>query len=304
MKQPWSKKEITQAVKLHKQGLSRKKIAQALNSNFKTTRTGDSVKHCLDSHVNNEDPKPLKILLFDLETSPITGRVWGLFDQNISLNQIVSDWHLMSWAAKWLGDPESSIMYMDQSKVKNVGDDYKIVKALWKLLDDSDIVLAHNANSFDVKKINARFAHYKLPPPSSYKVIDTLRIAKRHFAFTSNKLEYLTNKFCVKYRKSLHKQFSGFDLWKECLNGNKKAWKEMKDYNILDVLAMEELYLNHLMKWDKTINFNNLSGGVGIKCNCGSTRFNLKGFRYTKNARFKKLACSKCGAELEEKEKK
>src|SRR5579885_3368369 len=172
-----------------------------------------------------------KILLFDIETAPMLAHVWDLWDQNVGLNQIKSDWHILAWAAKWYGDPPHKIMYMDQRNVKNIADDRKILKGIWKLLNEADIVITQNGKAFDEKKLNARFIIQGFNPPSSFKHIDTRQIAKKRFAFTSNKLEYMTNKLCTKYKKLDHAKFYGFNLWSECLKGNIKAWKEMEKYN-------------------------------------------------------------------------
>jgi hypothetical protein len=242
-----------------------------------------------------------KVLILDIETAPIMGYVWTIWEQNVGLNQIFKDWHVLSWSAKWLGDPPSKVMYMDQRKAKNIEDDSAILKEIWKLIDACDIVLTQNGVSFDMKKLNARFIQNGMKPPSSYKHIDTKRIASRHFGFTSNKLEYLTDKLCTKYKKSKHKKFSGFDLWKECLAGNLAAWKEMEKYNKYDVLSLEELYTK-LRPWDSTINFNLYSDNTKIKCNCGGKTFTKNGFAYTATGKFQRYVCDKCGAESRDRE--
>ncbi len=43
-----------------------------------------------------------KILIIDIETAPIRGWVWGIWNQNVSIDQIQSDWFVLTWAAKWL----------------------------------------------------------------------------------------------------------------------------------------------------------------------------------------------------------
>jgi uncharacterized protein YprB with RNaseH-like and TPR domain len=239
-----------------------------------------------------------RVLLFDIETAPILGYVWGLFDQNVGLNQIHKDWHVLSWCAKWLGD--SKIHYMDQSAAKIIEDDKKILRGIWKLLDEADIVVTQNGKSFDVKKLNARFIIHGFQPPSSFKHIDTLRLAKKHFGFTSNKLEYMTNKLNKNYKKLAHKKFAGFELWKECLAGNKAAWAEMKKYNMYDVLSLEELYKT-LIPWDSVVNFNVYTEGELNMCKCGSTSFQKRGFYFTDVAKFQKHRCNNCGAETRSK---
>lgn len=129
-----------------------------------------------------------KVLIFDIETAPLMSYVWQLYDQNIGLSQVQSDWHVLAWSAKWLDDPTCKIMYMDQRYAPNIEDDSGILKEIWKMLDEADIVITQNGRKFDQKKLNARFILNGFKPPSSYKHIDTLVIARKHFGFTSNKL--------------------------------------------------------------------------------------------------------------------
>lgn len=243
-----------------------------------------------------------KVLLLDIETSPLISYTWGIWEQNVALNQIKSDWHVLSWSAKWLGDPPNKIMYMDQRNAKDIEDDSKILKGIWQLLDSADIIITQNGKSFDQKKLNARFILNGMQPPSSFKHIDTMLLAKKFFSFTSNKLEYMTSKLCTKYKKLVNRgEFAGFELWKECLKGNLKAWKAMEKYNKYDVLSLEELYTK-LIPWDNTINFNLYSDSVELVCTCGSKSFQRRGFYYTATGKFQKHRCNECGSELRDKE--
>ena len=234
-----------------------------------------------------------KILLLDLETSPILGHVWSLWENNVALNQIQEDWHILSWSAKFLDAKE--IMYEDQRNSKNLNDERKLLKQIWYLLDQSDIVVGHNSKKFDIKKLNAKFIEYGMQPPSSFKQIDTLDIAKKHFAFSSNKLEYLCKKLDTKHKKLNHKKFPGHELWVECLKGNMEAWKEMEKYNKHDVLALEDVY-KKLLPWNSSINFSTYSDQT--VCSCGSTDFTRNGFCYTSTGKYQRFSCRKCGAEV------
>jgi RNase_H superfamily len=236
----------------------------------------------------------LKILFLDIETSPIIAHVWGLWDNNVALNQIEKDWHLLSWCGKWRGSKK--VMYMDQSQASNIQDDKKILKEMWKLLDDADVVVHQNGTKFDIKKLNARFILNGMQPPSSFKQMDTFKIAKKYFGFTSFKLEYMSDKLNKKYKKLKHKKFPGHEMWVECLKGNKKAWKAMRKYNIYDVLALEELY-NALIPWDTSVNFSIYNDEKVTTCSCGSTDFQRNGFFYSSTGKFQRYRCAKCGAE-------
>lgn len=242
-----------------------------------------------------------KILVLDIETAPILAHVWGLWDQNVSLNMIKSDWHILAFAAKWYGESASKIIYMDQRNAKNIEDDSALLKKVWELMNEADILLTQNGDAFDIKKLNARFILNGFKPPSSYKSIDTCKIAKRKFGFTSNKLEYMTHKLNKKYKKQKHAKFSGFELWTECLAGNLKAWNEMKVYNQYDVLALEELY-RKLQPWDNSLNLNLYTDEASAMCSCGSTNFSKNGYFYTSLGKYQRYLCKDCGSEAKDRD--
>lgn len=237
-----------------------------------------------------------KVLIFDIETAPMLGYIWSLWENDVAINQLYSDWHILSWSAKWLNTPEDQVMYMDQRDAKRIEDDSRILKYIWQLLDKADIVVTQNGKAFDQKKLNARFILNNFQPPSSYKHIDTKVLAQKYFGFTSTKLEYMSDKLCKKYKKLKPKKFSGFEMWRECLAGNKEAWEEMEIYNKHDVLALEELY-KIMIPWDSSINFSLYSDEPKHVCKCGSTSFHKNGFYYTNTGKFQRYRCSVCGAE-------
>lgn len=242
----------------------------------------------------NKNKSKIKMLFVDIETAPLLGYVWDIFDQTLGLNQIKKDWHILSFCAKWAGSKE--IIYADQSKMKNIENDKHLLQKLWQLLDEAQIVVGQNVKKFDIKKINARFLAHGMQPPSSYRILDTLSISKKNFAQTSHKLEYLTKKHNKKYTKLSHKKFPGFSLWTECLKGNQAAWKEMKEYNVHDVLALEELY-NILAPWDHTINFDAYHDELDHVCSCGSKDYKLNGYGYTSTGKYQRYVCKSCGKE-------
>ena len=228
-----------------------------------------------------------KVLVLDIETSPITAYVWGLKDQNIGLNQIKQDWYIMAWSAKWLNS--DLIVYHDMRHDKS---DKRILEILWKFLDKADILITQNGKNFDAPKINARFIQYGIKPPSPYKHLDTYKIAKSAAEFTSHKLEYLTNKLCTKYKKLSHSDFPGMSLWSECLKGNIKAWEEMKEYNKQDVLSTEELY-NKLKAWapnSAPAVYNN--GACKV---CGKPQLQKRGYERKLKLVYQRLHCQNCG---------
>lgn len=247
-------------------------------------------KRAMMFYIDRDIPRTIKpkVLLYDIETSPIEAHVWGLYKNDVGLNQIVKDWSVLSWSAKFQG--EDKIHYMDTRGQKDIRDDRRILESLWKLLNEADVVVTQNGKKFDEGKLNARFAMLGMEPPRKPKHIDTCEIARRYFNFTSNRLAYLSENLNKKYKKLDHKKFPGHSLWVECLKDNKEAWEEMEEYNKFDVLALEELYEN-LIKWDVTKPQN-----VEV-CPCGSNKMQKRGFIYTLTEKFQRYRCKVCGQE-------
>jgi DNA polymerase elongation subunit (family B) len=288
MKKAWHDADIEKLVGFKEKGLTWVEISTKFAGS-----TPNACRKAYDNHVRHKEvSSPVKILLVDIETAPLEVYCWQLFDQNIALNQIIKDISVLSWSAKWYGEKE--VMYQDVRGQKNLRDDKKILKDLWKLLDEADIVLGQNSDRFDIPLLNARFLDNGFPPPSSFRKLDTLKIAKRNFKFTSNKLEYTTGKFCLT-KKLIHKKFPGFLLWAECLKGNLEAFEEMEIYNKTDVTSLEEYY-NKLKPWDKSINFNSYNDDLKNYCSCGSSDFvKLKKFATTNLGRYELFRCKSCG---------
>lgn len=233
-----------------------------------------------------------KVLFLDIETAPIIAYVWGRWKQNIAVNQIHTDWHVLSWAAKWRGSSE--ILYMDQRKSRNIEDDAKIMKSMHALIDSADVIVTQNGDHFDLRKLNARFILNGLKPPSPYKSFDTKKVAQERFGFTACSLEYLGERVCG-IKKDKHEKFQGMDLWKECLKGNVAAWREMEKYNKQDVVVLEALF-EKLSPWDSRINMSLYTHGKDHVCRCGSRDHQARGYAFTVQGRFHRYQCKRCGA--------
>jgi predicted RNA-binding Zn-ribbon protein involved in translation (DUF1610 family) len=236
-----------------------------------------------------------KILTLDIETAPLRSYHWGLWDQNIGLDMIETEWSILSYAAKWLG--EKRILYKDtggRGKAK-VRDDKELLEDLWNLLDTADIVVAQNGQRFDLKRINARLIMHGFTPYSPVRVVDTLVAAKRHFGFTSNKLAW-TSLHLTDSPKSDHKKFPGFELWKECLADNPLAWKEMRKYNPQDVIATEKLYLKLLPWITSHPNRGAYNNSTAHQCpKCESTHVQARGQAVLQQGRYQRYQCQDCG---------
>ena len=229
------------------------------------------------------------ILIFDIETAPNLADVWGLWNNNVGLNQLRQSGHVMSFVAKWLG--EDDITYVEA----RTNNDKKLIKKLHAFIDKADIVIAHNGKKFDMGWFRVRAAIHGLKPPSPVKVIDTLLVSRSQFYLPSNKLEYLLKVFkCT--NKLSHKKYPGHTLWTECLKGNDEAWEEMKEYNIIDVTALEELYLKMRPWIPNHPNMGVYSDTEELQCSkCSSTKLHKRGFTMTNLGKYQRYQCQGCG---------
>lgn len=236
-----------------------------------------------------------KILTLDIETAPLESYTWGIWEQNVGLDMIKTEWSILSYAAKWLD--KKTVMYADTGGrgVAKVRDDKKLVGEIWKLLDDADIVVAQNGARFDLKKINARLIVHGFGPYSPVRVVDTLSVAKKHFGFTSNKLEW-QSKYLTDSPKSKHRKFPGFELWSEVLKDNPQAWREMEKYNKQDVISTEKLYLKQRPWIANHPNVGTYNLRADVECpKCGSNHLQARGRAVLQAGVYWRYQCQTCG---------
>lgn len=232
-----------------------------------------------------------KILLYDIETAPSIGAYFQLYKEgNIIWTE--KHWYILSFAYKWLNKKGVNVLALPDFDTykKEPENDKLLVKELWKLFNESDVIIAHHGVAFDTKKSNARFIYHGLPPPEPYKEVDTRRIAKQYFKFDSNKLDDLGD--YLNLGRKL--RTGGLELWRDCLKGNLKAWNTMKKYNKGDVVLLEKIYLK-LRPYIKNHPNRALIEGKKIACpNCGSLRVNKRGFLYTRVSVRQQYQCRDC----------
>lgn len=231
-----------------------------------------------------------RILLLDIETSPNLGYVWGKYEQDVI--EFKDEWIMLSFSVKWLGDKKTEVYGLPDftGYSKNKLCDKKLVSKLWEFLDEADVVIAHNGDAFDIKKSNSRFLFHMIDPPTPYKTIDTLKVARKHFKFNSNKLGDLGKTLGVG-RKA---ETGGFTTWLACMNGDMKAWAKMKKYNKQDVVLLEDVYMK-LRKWMGNHPNMNIINGTTDNCPiCGSDKMQKRGFSITKNGGKQRFQCQSC----------
>ena len=174
----------------------------------------------------------MKILLLDIETTPMQVYAWGLWDQNIGIDQIIKSSEMLCFGARWLGQKKVIFKssYHDGKQA--------MLEELHKLMEEADVLVGWNSAAFDHKHINREFLEAGMTPPSPTKDLDLMSVVKSNFLFPSNKLDYVAQKLGVGAKV----KHSGFSLWIRCMDGDKKAWDEMKKYQVQDVNLLVDLY--------------------------------------------------------------
>lgn len=228
----------------------------------------------------------MRTLLVDIETAPNLVHVWGLWQQNVHISQIMDSSYVMCWAAKWLGEKEVFFDSVHRSKPKTM------LKKVHNLLEEADAVIHYNGTRFDIPTLNKEFLLSGLSPPATYKQIDLLNTARNRFRFPSNKLDYIAKSLGVGEK---HKH-AGHELWVKCMAGDDAAWKEMEEYNKNDVVLLEEVY-HAFLPWIKNHpNAALYSDSEEHICpNCGGADLNKRGFAYTAASKYQRYQCNACG---------
>lgn len=228
-----------------------------------------------------------RILLLDLETFPNLSWTWGKYDQNVI--RFKQQTCLATYAAKWLGGSEVFAKALPDFKGYRPGsyNDAKLVKDLWLLINEADIVVTHNGDQFDIKVFQARFIFHGLKPPKPFKTVDTKKAVKRVARFNSNKLDDLCS--LLEHEKKIK---TDFDLWEGCINGDPASWALMVKYNKKDILLLEKLYLR-LRPWiSNHPNFTVVNRSTCPKCN--SRNVTYRGFAITQSRRYRRFQCNDC----------
>lgn len=237
------------------------------------------------------------IWCFDIETTPNLVYSWGLWQQNIGINQIVKPQDILCFAAHKIG--------RKQIEAHAAWDDYDgMLNRLHAIMDDADYLIGYNHSSFDNKHVRAAFAKAGLEPPSPHRDIDLLRVVKKKFRFPSHKLDYVCGALGLDVKVST----GGMDLWTKCMAGDEKAQRKMLKYNRQDVKITTQLF-HRLLPWIDGLNIplysagsdEDTSEGVAKCTRCAGTNINQRGWAYATTYRYKRFRCMDCGGWMRDK---
>jgi transposase-like protein len=289
-------------VRLKQEGFSSRHIAKLLGVGKSTVN--DTYNRYLNSAGEPtgdlNEVAGAKVLFLDLEVSASIVAAFSMFKHFSTPDHVIQFPYILTYAANWLHEDTNKIecLGLDDFDTfeKDHRNDYELVVRLWKLLDEADIVVGQNLARFDDGWFNQRAAYHNLPPPSPYRVIDTLMGLKKAMALPSNSLGYSTKYFDLPHKK-LHNE--GISLWIRCMDGDEEAFSMMKIYNVGDIPTLRELYLKIRAFIPNHPNVALYFGNTGetMRCPvCGSEHLEkLEGKAYTNLSIFDAYRCGNCG---------
>lgn len=243
----------------------------------------------------NKKPKvqpPANVLVFDIETLPGVGYFWNRWNANISEDHIIKSWCVLGWSAKWLFEDKVHSSFLTPEEVA-IRDDKRIMKNLWGMLDEADIVIAHNGVKFDMRAVTGRFFLHDMSPHSSVKMIDILRHLRGKMKLESNKLDSVAQALGLKGKIK-----TNFDLWRDCDNGDVDALHKMELYCEQDVRVLEDVYfaLRPYIRPHPNMGLH-INDGTHHCPTCGSENISSTGNDYLTPANaYEEYRCADCGS--------
>ena len=240
----------------------------------------------------------MKILAIDCETSPNLAHVWGLFKQNVGINQLVATTEMLCFGAQWIEIKDGKVHrgeYVFAAQWET-GGRKGMVRKLWKLLDEADAVMGWNNSTFDNKHFTREFFEMGLPPHRPYLSIDLMFKVKSLVRLPSYKLDFVLQWLNIGKKV----ETGGFSLWSGVMKGEKWAQDKMEEYQRGDVEDVLVAVLERILPWiDLPANVNLYTDGYDVDSrplckNCGG-KTKWDGWRMTASSRFRQYKCKSCG---------
>ena len=233
------------------------------------------------------------MIVWDVETSFATVATFSLHTEYTSHKNILSDWHMICGSWMELGNKKpSAVSLLDDPKrfKKDIHDDYYVVWRLREALKDADLLIHHNGDAFDIKKLNARLMYHGIKPLPQIQTLDTLKEVRKVAAIISNRLDYLGTFFHVG-----NKIHTDGELWLDVLRGDEKAIRKMVKYNKEDVSLLKRVYLK-IRPYIKRHPMFPVRTAEYVCPVCDSLNVMKEGIKITRLGKRQRRHCKDCGS--------
>lgn len=251
-----------------------------------------SVENLTSSEFEVKARKP-KVLFFDIETAALKIRAWKTWKTHaIAVDE---DWFMLSFSAKWQNGKHVTKCLADYEGYEAGHiNDKALVTELSAMCEEADMIVAHNGDRFDLKRLRTRMIYHGMKPLPPEKTVDTLKVCRNRFAFSQNSLKAVAKALGCEAKMDS----GGFEIWQGCEAGDPKAWKQLKRYNKQDVVVLMQVY-EKLKPW--IFNHPNLPALQDIEdgCrNCGSRHLQRRGWTPTPTGARRRIQCMDCSTWL------
>jgi uncharacterized protein YprB with RNaseH-like and TPR domain len=237
----------------------------------------------------NMDQNSIKRLFFDIETSPNIGYFWRAgYKLNIDAGNIIEERKIICISWKFENEDKVSNLTWDENQC-----DKQMLIDFIKVANTADEIIGHNGDRFDIKWIRTRCIFHRIQMFPHYRSLDTLKKAKAHFNFNSNRLDYIAQ-FLGVGAKVKHE---GFGMWVKCMKGDKEALKSMVTYCDGDIVVLEDVFLTMQNYIKHNTHSGSINGEMKHTCpNCSSGETKLIKNNFTAAGTIKRLMeCNSCG---------
>ena len=248
-----------------------------------------------------------KILILDIENMANLLWSWQVYSRGgWSAIDTELPWYPLGVGVKWHGQKGRYIGLEDYKGYKPLIKRYKdggfriyppnlkpILQDVWALLDEADIVIGWNSDSFDIKKLNDKFIELGFKPYTPFASVDVMKKKRQLTAGNSNKLDDTGEQWGIG-RKTEH---NGWPLWMGCAEGDPEALALMRKYCIQDIALTERAY-DYLLPWMKTHPSRAVLDENPQSCpRCGVEGKIIRGMKYkaTNTNLYQYVHCNACG---------
>lgn len=243
--------------------------------------------------------KTLKVLYFDVETSPCLAYVWGCGKQFVAAKQLKKERKIISIGYMFNNDKTVKVLKMDMTKhnINKFDDsaDKEMLKKFVKVYNSANLVVGHNGRRFDRARIRARLVKFGLPDLDMSIPFDDSYTMTKEIDFTSHKLDHLG-----RYLQTGQKDQIDYEIWTKVMTGSRKALIEMCEYMKTDVIRLRDAY-KRLKPYAKSkLNLSAFHDKAEMCPSCGSNNFIKNSIRYTNSGQYQAYLCKDCGKRFQD----
>lgn len=235
------------------------------------------------------------VLTLDIERLPgsFTADFWDLnaFKNRRIHPDLVTEWpRTICVAWRWYGTK--------RVEFASEWDDGReaMLRRVWEAYDRADVLYGHNVDRFDTRHLNTEWRDLGMSAPSPFKILDTLKEARKTFGDESKTLAALTQRLGIDTKTDKYE----VEVARAALAGDKAAQRKLQRYNEGDIVASEAL-VDRLRGWIPS-HPHNLTGTIDDRptCNqCWGDNLEPNGIKLAQQISYRLYRCRDCGANVQ-----